>query len=60
MALIHADRQTEMIKLAVTFHNHSAVTLKKNSKIQNRGRVTVHSLYFILTFMTAGRMYLKI
>ena len=30
MALIHADRQTEMIKLAVTFHNHFADTLKKN------------------------------
>jgi hypothetical protein len=62
MALILADRQTEMIKLAVTLYNHFADTLKKKKvyKIQNSRRVTVHSLYFILTFVTAGRMYLKI
>jgi len=63
LALIHANRQTEMIKLAVTFHDDFADTLKKKFnlyKIQNNGRVTMHNLYFILNFMTAGRMYLKI
>lgn len=52
-----------MIKLAVTFHDDFADTLKKKFnlyKIQNNGRVTMHNLYFILNFMTAGRMYLKI
>jgi hypothetical protein len=35
MALIYAERQTEMIKLAVTFHNHSTHLEGFNSKQQH-------------------------